>query len=136
MDFLFPVDDEVHILDWKTGNRDTYKHTNQLIGYVAAAHNNFDIPWNRLFPKIVYLYPVFDEFEFNLKNDYSDFFAKVQKQTEEMYTYCTDIENNIPLPIEHFPMTPSHSICAYCNFQELCFAKKGASCSQGSAFSS
>ena len=127
MDFLFPVDGEVHILDWKTGSKDTYKHSNQLIGYAAAAHNNFGIPWNTLFPKIVYLYPVFSEFECDMTKDTSDFFTKVQTQTNEMYALCSNAASNIPLPIEHFPMTPSQGLCMYCNYQELCFpTKKGA----------
>jgi len=135
MDFLFPVDDEVHILDWKTGSRDTYKHSNQLSGYAAAAHNNFNIPWNMIFPKIVYLYPEFDEFECNLSKDNTDFFQKVQEQTDEMYAFCSDVANNMPLPMKHFPKTPSQGMCSYCNYQELCFpAKKGASAITESTF--
>ena len=122
MDFLFPVDDYIYIMDWKTGKKDPYKHTNQLIGYAAAASNNFNIPWNIIFPKIIYLYPEFSELEIELqKNDLEDFFKKVEQQTEEMYSYCADKDNNIPRPIKHFPKTPSKTICRYCNYQELCF---------------
>jgi CRISPR/Cas system-associated exonuclease Cas4 (RecB family) len=122
MDFLFPVDNHVYILDWKTGKKDEYKHKNQLIGYAAATHNNFNISWNVIFPKIVYLYPEFSELEISLKeNDFQDFFAKVKDQTEEMYALCSDKDNNIPLSIDNFPKTPSTPICKYCNFQELCF---------------
>ncbi len=122
MDFLFPVDEHIYILDWKTGKKDTYKHTRQLIGYAAAASNNFNIQWNIIFPKIVYLYPEFSELEIELKkNDLEDFFKRVEEQTNEMYSYCTDKDNNLPLPIEKFPKTPSKMICRYCNYQELCF---------------
>jgi hypothetical protein len=125
MDFLFPVDGVVHILDWKTGKKDAYKHSNQLIGYAAAAHNNFNIPRDKLFPKIVYLYPAFDEFELTLRDDFCVFFDKVKQQTEAMYALCADVEKNIPQGIEAFPPAPSQGSCAYCNFQELCFSKKG-----------
>jgi hypothetical protein len=125
MDFLFPVGDEFHILDWKTGGKDRYKHSNQLIGYAAAAHNNFNAPWKNIFPKIVYLYPEFDEFELDLKEDVSVFFEKVKTQTEEMYGFCDDVNRNVPLPIEAFALSPSKSNCVYCNFQELCFSKNG-----------
>lgn len=122
MDFLFPVDDYIYILDWKTGKKNEFKHRNQLTGYAAAASNNFDISWKVIFPKIVYLHPEFEELEIELKeNDINDFFRKVKEQTDEMYSLCSDVENNIPLPIDNFPKTPSTNICKYCNFQELCF---------------
>ena len=125
MDFLFPVENEFHILDWKTGNKDHYKHSNQLIGYAAATHNNFNAPWNSIFPKIIYLHPEFEEFELELKEDVSLFFDKVKQQTEEMYGFCADVDQNIPLPIDAFTLSPSKSACSFCNFQELCFSKKG-----------
>jgi len=125
MDFLFPVDGSVHILDWKTGGKDAYKHANQLIGYAAAAHNNFNIPGNAIFPKIVYLFPAFEEFELGRTDDFSPFFEKVKEQTGEMYGLCGDVEKNIPLEINAFPQSPSAGICLFCNFQELCFSRKG-----------
>lgn len=125
MDFLFPVDGEVHILDWKTGRKDIYKHKNQLIAYAAAANSNFNIPWNNIYPKIVYLYPEFDEFEISLEeNDFNELFERVENQTKEMQSFCTNIEKNIPHPIEKFPKTPSEMICKYCNYQELCFPNR------------
>lgn len=122
MDFLFPVDDHVYILDWKTGKKDPYKHTNQLVGYAAAASSNFGIPWDTIFPKIVYLYPEFEEFEIQLKEqDITGLFDRVREQTEEMCALCVDKQQNIPRPVEDFPMTPSPSLCKYCRFQEICF---------------
>jgi hypothetical protein len=125
MDFLFPVDEGVHILDWKTGGKDTFKHSNQLIGYAAAANNNFNFPVQKIFPKIIYLYPHFEEYELTIGEALPPFFEKVRLQTEEMYAYCLDVNKNIPLPIEAFPLTPSEGVCPHCNFQELCFTKKG-----------
>jgi hypothetical protein len=126
MDFLFPVDDVVYILDWKTGGKDVYKHSNQLIGYAAAANNNFNFPIERIFPKIIYLFPEFEEYELTIKDPLAPFFEKVKMQTDAMSAFCIDTEKNIPLPIDSFPMTPSSHVCSYCNFQELCFPKKEA----------
>ncbi len=127
MDFLFPVGDDVCILDWKTGARDTYKHTQQLTGYAAAASSNFGISPHAIFPKIVYLHPEFSEFEITLADgDFDSFFERIRLQTGEMQGLLSDAENNVPKSIEAFPKTPSQSICRFCNFQELCFGKKNA----------
>ncbi len=127
MDFLFPVDNDVCILDWKTGAKDPYKHSQQLIGYAAAASCNFGIPRSAIFPKIIYLHPEFEEFEITLaETDFQMFFERIRAQTGEMQACCSDVERNVPKPLEEFPQTPSPAVCRYCNFQELCFGKKNA----------
>jgi CRISPR/Cas system-associated exonuclease Cas4 (RecB family) len=122
MDFLFPVDGHIYILDWKTGRRDEYKHASQLVGYASAASANFNIPVDIIFPKIVYLYPQFEEMELSFaQKDFTAFFDRIKEQTAAMLSVCADTENNMPLPIDSFPMSPSDSLCPYCNYQELCF---------------
>lgn len=122
MDFLFPVDNEVVILDWKTGRKDAHKHSHQIIGYAAAASSNFGISWQKFFPKVVYLYPQFDEFELTLREeDFGNLFEQVRKQTHEMYSYCADVDTNTPKPMDSFPMSPSENVCRFCSYQELCF---------------
>lgn len=122
MDFLLPVKDDVYILDWKTGSKDSVKHTCQLMGYAAAANKNFQIPWDRIFPKIVYLYPQYDEFEIRIDpTELESFFETIRMQTKEMYAFCSNIEQNIPLGIEEFPKNPSPALCRQCRFRELCF---------------
>lgn len=128
MDFLMPVGDEVHIMDWKTGAKDESKHGAQLKGYAAAAAHNFGIPWERIFPKIVYLYPAYDELEFRLDKDgHSVFIETIRKQTKEMLAFCSNPEENIPLSIDAFPMNPSPAVCRQCRYQELCFPGGGDS---------
>jgi CRISPR/Cas system-associated exonuclease Cas4 (RecB family) len=125
MDFLMPVGDDVHILDWKTGQKDEAKHGAQLKGYAAAAANNFGVPWDRIFPKIVYLHPAYDELELRLDNDgFQAFIATIRAQTQEMLAFCSNAEENAPLLIESFPMNPSPSACRQCRYQELCFPDK------------
>jgi len=122
MDFLMPVGEEVHILDWKTGMKDHAKHGAQLKGYAAAAAHNFGIKWEQIFPKIVYLSPAYDEFELRLDGDgYESLMATVRNQSMQMRTFCTNAEENIPRPMEEFPMSPSPSACRQCRYQELCF---------------
>lgn len=122
MDFLFPVDDHVYILDWKTGQKNEYKHRLQLIGYALAAQVNFKLARETILPKIIYLFPAFEEFEFHIQqSDFDSFSDKVARETDEMIALCRDPERNIPHDIDHFPMNPSPGICGHCNFQELCF---------------
>jgi hypothetical protein len=121
MDFLFPVDDGVYILDWKTGAKDEAKHASQLMGYAVAANSNFSIPWNRIFPKIVYLYPQYDEFEITFgEHELKNFFGTIRSQTELMQSFCKDIDQNTPRDISDFPPSPSPGLCRNCKFQELC----------------
>jgi hypothetical protein len=121
MDFLFPVDDEVHILDWKTGAKDSAKHTAQLMGYAVAANSNFSIPWNKIYPKIVYLYPRYDELEIAFsESDLGGFFGTIREQVREMQRYCDDVDQNIPRDISEFAPSPGGGICRNCKFQELC----------------
>ncbi|MDR2579158.1 MAG: PD-(D/E)XK nuclease family protein [Chitinispirillales bacterium] len=121
MDFLFPVGGEVYILDWKTGAKDEAKHSAQLMGYAVAANSNFSIPWNRIFPKIVYLYPQYDELEISFgEQELAGFFQTIRGQTEEMYSYCRDKEQNLPHDISKFIPSPSPGLCRHCKFQELC----------------
>ncbi|MBD3244037.1 MAG: hypothetical protein GF331_25820, partial [Chitinivibrionales bacterium] len=86
MDFLLPLENEVAVLDWKTGKRDQYKHASQVIAYAAAASNNFGIPMERIYPRIVYLYPEYGELEVNVDESHLEgFYTRVRAQTEEMY---------------------------------------------------
>lgn len=129
MDFLFPVDDDVYILDWKTGAKDHAKHAAQLMGYAVAASSNFSIPWNKIFPKIVYLYPQYDELEITFcESELTGFFQTIREQTEAMYSYCRDAGQNIPIDISEFAPSPSPYLCKNCKFQELCSCAQAGTC--------
>jgi len=91
------------------------------MGYAAAANSNFSIPWNMIFPKIVYLYPQYDELEIRFsENGLSDYLQTIREQTEAMYALCVDVERNVPLDISEFAKSPSPYLCRNCRFQELC----------------
>lgn len=122
MDFLLPVDDTIYILDWKTGKRDEHKHTMQLRGYSAAAAALFTIPSHKIFPRIVYLYPSFDEMEITVGDEeVQQLIALIHEQTETMYTFCSDVEKNTPREMDFFMQNPSPSLCRQCKYRELCF---------------
>ena len=135
MDFLLPVDGCIYILDWKTGLRNEIKHARQLVGYSAAASSLFSIPWNRIFPRIVYLYPAFDEMEFTISDSDRDrFFGRIKEESAAMYALCSDVEKNIPLPMEEFSMSPSPSLCRQCRYRELCFPDWQSDVQRNTAF--
>ena len=43
-----------------------------------------------------------------------------QKETEEMYSFCEDVSENVPIGKENFKKTTNEKICNYCNFREIC----------------
>lgn len=125
VDFLFPLDDKIFIFDWKTGKENFQKHRIQMQGYTAWAHDCYQSDFAQIIPSIAYLNPVYKEIKITVTSaDYANFYTRVKEQTEEMYTYCSDIIENIPISRQKFAMTENRKICSYCNYRELC-EKKG-----------
>ena len=121
VDFLFPLDDKIFILDWKTGKPNEIRHRKQLLGYTSWAAFHLSKGASDIVPIIAYLQPtyfeqalVFNEF------DVQEFAIQVRKETGEMYAYCKDVQENIPRDKAEFVMTTNTNICAFCNFRELC----------------
>jgi hypothetical protein len=122
VDFLFPDGGKFHIIDWKTGKPDIEKHRKQLIGYSTWTSYNFEADPTNVKPTIVYLHPEYQEVQetFNVF-DLENFAIQVRAETEEMYEYCRDIEQNIPLDKAEFPMVDDQRICTHCNFRGICY---------------
>lgn len=121
VDFLFPIGDELHIIDWKTGKKDDAKHTRQLRGYVAWAYSQFNREFSKIKPTVAYLLPEYQERSMLVSEDDIEVFTDaIKEETEEMYKYCADVNENIPLPKAEFEMTENRNICRFCNFRELC----------------
>lgn len=122
MDFLFPVDDEIHILDWKSGKKHAEKHSKQLMGYALATQvNNPAVDVQRIIPRIIYMYPEMDELEFQITDaSLAKFCREVEDQTLEMHSFCKDIEQNIPREFSFFEKTGYTALCKHCPFQEPC----------------
>jgi hypothetical protein len=121
VDFLFPAEDRIVIVDWKTGKEDEDKHLKQLTGYAAWAAYHLDRCAADVTPIVAYLQPEYREV--GIAPTDADLFAfreRIERETKEMYAFCRDIEENLPLGKSSFPMTMNLGICRFCNFQELC----------------
>ncbi|MCK4321028.1 PD-(D/E)XK nuclease family protein [candidate division WOR-3 bacterium] len=125
VDFLFPINNEIYIIDWKTGKIDNIKHKKQLLGYVSWVSYNLKTNPERITPIIAYLKPSYREIKIKF-NDYDieDFIAQIKEETEEMYSLCRDVEENIPKDKKEFTKTRYKKICDYCNYRELCYGSK------------
>ncbi|MDD5644616.1 MAG: PD-(D/E)XK nuclease family protein [bacterium] len=121
VDFMFPKDDRITVLDWKTGKKDLYKHGNQLVGYTYYAMQYFGAGVGKIDARLVYLGENYEEEETSINEfDISRFEEKVKTETGDMYKYCGDVENNVPLGKDEFRMTENLNICRFCNYKELC----------------
>ena len=121
VDFLLPVQQELFVIDWKTGKQDEDKHGAQLIGYAAWASFHFETDPQVIRPIIAYLSPDYVEMELRLEQkDVGEFAQRVRVETQEMSAFCQDVDKNIPKEKSVFPKTSNRRICEYCNFRELC----------------
>ena len=121
VDFIFPKNGRVVVLDWKTGKRDSTKHKNQLIGYVYYASKQFEVGVDTIDAHIIYLGDEYGELIADVNDfDISNFEDKVREEIKNMYDYCSGIEENSPLPKEEFQMIENLNICKFCNYKELC----------------
>ncbi len=122
VDFVFPVGGLYHVIDWKTGKQDSDKHGKQLIGYSAWASFHFEAEPERVAPTIAYLHPSYEEIHQTFDPlDLENFATQVRAEMEEMYEYCRDVQQNIPIDKSEFPLINNEKICAVCNFRRLCF---------------
>lgn len=122
VDFLFPMDERIYILDWKTGKQDLERHRSQLVGYAAWAAYHFGVDPAGVRPIVAYLDPEYEEIPQELNEfDIEDFSRRVKDETEEMYAYCMDVEENIPREKAEFPKIDNQRISAHCSFRGLCF---------------
>jgi hypothetical protein len=121
VDFMFPIDDQLHIVDWKTGKEDYAKHSVQLRGYAGWANFQFETDYSQIRTTIAYLLPEYKETSVVLNEyDIDDFAMQVREQTDAMHEFCEVPELNIPLPKERFEMTPLVNFCKNCKYRELC----------------
>lgn len=120
VDFLFPIGDEIYVIDWKTGKH-SGKHLEQLKGYAAWVHFHYEKDWSLIKPVVAYLLPEYEENSVTINEfDIEDFTEKIRRETDAMYEYLQEPELNIPNEKEAFEMTENLKLCKFCNFRELC----------------
>lgn len=121
VDFLFPHDDKMYIIDWKTGKPDDKKHSKQLTGYALWANHHFGKKVSDIIPMIIYLYPQYNENKVKV-DEYliAKFADTVISETQDMYGYLIDIEKNIPKDKKEFPLSDNAFFCSYCHYKEIC----------------
>lgn len=119
VDFLLQHNGITYIFDWKTGKEDPEKHAKQMLGYALFAQTNLGVPFDQIELQLHYLSGTETQVHIG-EGDLQKFEERVQSETQEMYSYCSNIESNIPLPKESFPMTEQERLCGYCKFRELC----------------
>jgi hypothetical protein len=125
VDFMFPIGERLHIVDWKTGKEDAEKHRKQLLGYSTWASFHFEVAADHVDPSIAYLQPEYREVHETFNTfDLENFAIQVRAETEEMYEYCRDVKNNIPRDKSEFAKVDMEAICSYCNFRALCFPRR------------
>lgn len=125
VDFLFPVGERLHILDWKTGKRDDDTHRKQLMGYSAWAVFHFNVAPDQVQSAVAYLFPEYAEEEHTFTAvDLQNFSVRVRAETDEMYEYLRDVDQNIPVDKPEFARVDDARICPYCEFRGLCFPER------------
>lgn len=121
VDFVFPVGDDMYVLDWKTGKPDAQKHMIQLIGYATWLHYHFDKEIGQIKTGTAYLLPEYSEHFPDISDlDFPVFSERIRSETDSMYEYCEDPDFNFPKGIEEFRMTENVNFCKYCRYRELC----------------
>jgi hypothetical protein len=121
VDFLFLVDGRATILDWKTGKRHERKHRDQLLGYSVWAMSQLGVTPRKIHPFVAYLRPRYDEIGLRpTRKMLEDFSSRIIAETEQMYRFCSNYIQNVPLEKDAFPMVEQSAYCRYCSFKELC----------------
>ena len=124
VDFLFPVKDQLFIMDWKTGKADPKKHRRQMVGYAAWASYHFEKDPAGISPIVAYLHPHYKEIEITVRSSDIEAFARqIRKETADMNQFCQNVQKNIPKDKKLFIPTKS-KLCHYCNFKVLCHSTK------------
>ena len=68
----------------------------------------------------VLIYEIQNMLQWGTPFDLQEYKKRIITQTEEMYSYCSDYEENQPWAKEEFPMVEDTKFCKYCNYKELC----------------
>jgi hypothetical protein len=120
VDCLFPVDGTIVIIDWKTG-KERPEDIKQLKGYATSTKFQFDVNADDIICIASYLDPEYKENVYQFDDfDLIDFNSAVKLETQNMTDILSNVEKNIPMVKDNFPLAESSNLCGYCNYRELC----------------
>jgi len=121
VDFLVVEDGQYLVFDWKTGKKDPIQHAEQIKGYALWVMDHYEAAVGSVNMNISYVTGGYEEISVDVNPfDLSQLAGKIESQTNYMYDMCSDIQGNIPKPIDEFPLIANPNRCKYCNFKLLC----------------
>jgi CRISPR/Cas system-associated exonuclease Cas4 (RecB family) len=121
VDCLVEADGQVVILDWKTGRQDPVKHSRQLLAYAAWAEDYLGVEAQQIRCLAVYLQNGYEEFvKHPTRTDLQGLAMEVMAEIQDMQSLLRDVERNIPLGKNNFPLTENRGYCRNCQFRKLC----------------
>ena len=118
LDLAYRVDDEVKIVDWKTGSAES--NPLQFVVYVFHTNETLGTPLNKL---TVIEYNLQDNKQYIHKFNEKEILETkeyIDSSMSKMKSYLYDPLNN-SAEISEFPRTEDDWKCAYCNFKKICF---------------
>ncbi|NKB25109.1 MAG: hypothetical protein GKR87_12180 [Kiritimatiellae bacterium] len=120
-DYVYTVDDQWHIHDWKSG-KPSGKHLDQLAIYGLWAQTKHHIPLEKIHIYIEYL--LFDKVVTHTltEEDIHRVRSRIHESVGDMSEYLIegDRKKNKPVLQEEWELASSRSLCQRCNFYELC----------------
>jgi hypothetical protein len=116
----------LRLFDWKTGSpRDS--DILQVRFYALAAEGRWGFPPLAVRARLVYLFPSAVEQTVEVTPEgLEDGKRALAESWELMKSVLADVDENIPLGIEHFPVTDRPGLCYRCPFQEICADRPAA----------
>lgn len=126
VDFLYeiPQSNNLILVDWKTGEKDTAKDKEQLLLYaifLAESKYNGDYSKvNAIFYVNEYLLENKRFTYFLNDNDIDGFKEDFQIKVDRLKAKNKSVEDNIPLDISHFKKAEDKNVCRLCLYKAIC----------------
>ena len=121
LDAAFPVGGKYCVFDWKTGKPRDEKYKQQLLAYVAWINQCFNVSPENISGTLAYVSADYSEQEFSFNDaDINDFKSRLRSETEDMTSFCKDINANTPVEMDLFAQRSDRSFCRFCKFRKLC----------------
>ncbi|ACL77031.1 PD-(D/E)XK nuclease family protein [Ruminiclostridium cellulolyticum] len=126
VDFLYeiPQSNNLILVDWKTGEKDTVKDKEQLLLYaIYLAESKYRGDYskvNGIFYVNEYLLENKRFTYFLNDNDIEKFKEDFQIKVDKLKAKNKSVEDNIPLDIGHFKKAEDENVCRLCLYKAIC----------------